>query len=140
MLSQSNHDRNKYNNTLGKRRFNPFVVSVSRSHPSIHRATRGTDETTSHSTRPSKDDVQVAGYRGEREIYRTTVLDLICVSLRDLENIEAPFVGAGLPATDFRGQARSYISKVLANGIFVISEPLRPLVLSTAEGQGERSN
>ena len=46
---------------LGKRRFNPLVVSVSRSHPSIHRATHGT--------------------RGEREIYRTTVLDLICVSL-----------------------------------------------------------
>jgi hypothetical protein len=46
---------------LGKRRLNPFVVSVSRSHPSIHRATRGT--------------------RGEREMYRTIVLDLISASL-----------------------------------------------------------
>jgi hypothetical protein len=39
--------------------------------PSIHRATRGTGGTTSHSTRSPKDGNQVAGYQDEREMYRT---------------------------------------------------------------------
>ena len=39
--------------------------------PSIHRAARGTDETTSHSTSLPKDGNQVAGYQGERKMYRT---------------------------------------------------------------------
>ena len=41
--------------------------------PSIQRATRGTDETTSHSTMLPEDISQVAGYQDGREMYRTTV-------------------------------------------------------------------
>src|SRR5450759_5326725 len=40
--------------------------------PSIHRATRGTGGTSSHSTRLPNNSSQVAGYQDERKMYRTT--------------------------------------------------------------------
>jgi methylthioribose-1-phosphate isomerase len=39
--------------------------------PCLHRAGRGTDETTGHSTKPAS--WQVAGYQDERKMYRTII-------------------------------------------------------------------
>ena len=58
-----------------------LALLVFRSHSSIHRATHGTDGTTSHPTKQPKDGCQVVGYQGERGMYRTTVLDLFSVFL-----------------------------------------------------------